>query len=98
MSEISITEADQRRATEQVLDVREHSEVASGMIPGVIHIPMGQLGQRLNELDAQTPIIVVCRSGNRSAITAEALTSAGYRADTMAGGMIAWTRAGLPTT
>jgi rhodanese-related sulfurtransferase len=38
------------------------------------------------------------RTGNRSAAVAEALNGAGYKADTMAGGMTAWTRAGLPTT
>jgi rhodanese-related sulfurtransferase len=40
---------------------------------------------------------VVCRSGNRSARVADALNAAGFSADTMTGGMIAWSRAGLPT-
>lgn len=43
-------------------------------------------------------MIAVCRSGNRSARVAEALNGAGFTADTMAGGMISWTQAGLPTT
>ncbi len=98
MSEISITEADARRSEEQVLDVREDFELADGVIPGAIHIPMGELGDRLPELDRTRPVIVVCRSGNRSATVANALTGAGYTADTIAGGMTAWTRAGLPTT
>lgn len=67
------------------------------MIPGALHIPMGQLGSRLGDLDKDRPIIVVCRSGNRSAVVADALNQAGYTADTMAGGMTAWQRAGLPT-
>lgn len=96
MPEITIAEADERRAQDQVLDVREHSEVAEGMIPGALHIPMGQLGSRLQELDRSRPVIVVCRSGNRSARVAEALDQAGYTADTMAGGMVAWQGAGLP--
>ncbi|HRO31086.1 rhodanese-like domain-containing protein [Citricoccus sp.] len=96
MSEITITEADQRRAQDQVLDVREDFEVAEGMIPGAIHIPMGQLGTRLDELDRTRPVIVVCRSGSRSARVAEALEAAGYAADTMGGGMVAWQGAGLP--
>ena len=68
------------------------------MIPGALHIPMGQLQARLSELDPAVPIIAVCRSGNRSARVADALNGAGYTADTMAGGMTDWTRAGLPTT
>jgi rhodanese-related sulfurtransferase len=98
MAEITITEAEQRRSTACILDVREDFEVAEGMIPGALHIPMGQLQARLSELDPAVPVIAVCRSGNRSAAAAEALNGAGYKADTMAGGMTAWTRAGLPTT
>lgn len=97
MAEITVPDAEQRYAQDQILDVREDFEVAEGMIPGTIHIPMGQLGSRLGDLDKDRPIIVVCRSGNRSAAVADALNQAGYTADTMAGGMIAWQRAGLPT-
>ena len=67
------------------------------MIPEALHIPMGDLNTRLSELDRTRPVIVVCRSGNRSARVADALNSAGYTADTMEGGMVAWQRAGLPT-
>ena len=98
MAEISITEADQRRNQAQVLDVREDFEVAEGMIPGALHIPMGELQARLAELDPKVPVIAICRSGNRSARVAGALNGAGFTADTMDGGMIAWTHAGLPTT
>jgi rhodanese-related sulfurtransferase len=97
MGEITINEADQRRATDNILDVREDFEVAEGIIPGAIHIPMGQLQARLGELDPAVPVIAVCRSGKRSAAVVDALNGAGYKADTMAGGMTAWTRAGLPT-
>ena len=97
MSEITITDADKRRARDQVLDVREDFEVTEGMIPGAVHIPMGELNTRIRELDPARPVIVVCRSGNRSARVADALNAAGYTADTMAGGMLVWRRAGLPT-
>ncbi|ABK05211.1 rhodanese-related sulfurtransferase [Arthrobacter sp. PvP102] len=96
MAEITVTEVEQRRASSQVLDVREDFEVAEGMIPGALHIPMGQLQARLSELDPGVHVIVVCRSGNRSARVADALSGAGFSADTMTGGMIAWSRAGLP--
>ncbi|RNL48249.1 rhodanese-like domain-containing protein [Arthrobacter oryzae] len=98
MPEITVNEADRRRSTDQILDVREDFEVAEGMIPGALHIPMDQLQTRLSELDAAVPVIAVCRSGNRSARVADALNGAGFTADTMTGGMTAWSQAGLPTT
>jgi rhodanese-related sulfurtransferase len=98
MAEISVTETAQRRSTARILDVREDFEVAEGIIPGALHIPMGQLQERFSELDPAVPVIAVCRSGNRSARVADALNGAGFTAHTMTGGMIAWTRAGLPTT
>jgi rhodanese-related sulfurtransferase len=97
MAETTIQDTNDRRTRDQVLDVREDFEVAEGMIPEALHIPMGDLNRRLNELDRSRPVIVVCRSGNRSARVADALNTAGYTADTMTGGMIAWQRAGLPT-
>ena len=98
MGEIDIQQAAARQDTDQVLDVREDFEVAEGMIPGALHIPMGDLDARLGEIDRNRPVVVVCRSGNRSARVAEALNAAGFAADTMAGGMTAWQSAGLPTT
>jgi rhodanese-related sulfurtransferase len=97
MAETTIQDTNDRRTRDQILDVREDFEVAEGMIPEALHIPMGDLNARLNELDRSRPVIVVCRSGNRSARVADALNTAGYTADTMTGGMIAWQRAGLPT-
>ena len=97
MAETTIQDTNDRGTRDQVLDVREDFEVAEGMIPEALHIPMGDLNRRLNELDHSRPVIVVCRSGNRSARVADALNTAGYTADTMTGGMIAWQRAGLPT-
>ncbi|MEV7572306.1 rhodanese-like domain-containing protein [Pseudarthrobacter sp. NPDC089323] len=97
MAEITVAETNRRLNQARILDVREDFEVTEGMVPGALHIPMGQLQARLPELDPAVPVIVVCRSGNRSAAVADALNRAGFNADTMAGGMIAWTRAGLPT-
>lgn len=97
MAEITVTETDQRSSMAQILDVREDFEVADGMIPGALHIPMDQLQARLPELNPAVPVIAVCRSGNRSARVADALNGAGFTADTMTGGMVAWIRAGFPT-
>ncbi|GAA1681349.1 MULTISPECIES: rhodanese-like domain-containing protein [Actinomycetes] len=97
MSEITTAEANARRNTATILDVREEAETAEGMIPGAVHIPLGQLASRLGELDAGRPVITVCASGNRSAHAAVDLLVAGFRADTMAGGMTAWETEGRPT-
>lgn len=98
LSDITVHEAFERRATTQFLDVREDFEVAESMIPGSLHIPIGQLNERLGELDAAVEIITVCRSGNRSGQVADALNAAGFSAHNMAGGIIAWQQAGLPTS
>ncbi len=55
MAEITVTETDRRRTTATILDVREDVEVTDGMIPGALHIPMGQLQTRLSELDPPFP-------------------------------------------
>ncbi|WP_139003395.1 rhodanese-like domain-containing protein [Arthrobacter crystallopoietes] len=96
MAETTIQDTNDRRSRDQILDVREDFETAEGMIPEALHIPMGDLNARLTELDRARPVIVVCRSGNRSARVADALNTAGYTADTMTGGMTAWQAAGLP--
>jgi rhodanese-related sulfurtransferase len=97
MAETTVQDTNTRRTRDQILDVREDFEIAEGMIPEALHIPMDKLNARARELDRERAIIVVCRSGNRSAWVADALNAAGYTADTMTGGMTAWQRAGLPT-
>ena len=96
MAETTIQDTNDRRNRDQILDVREDFETAEGMIPEALHIPMGDLTTRLSELDRTRPVIVVCRSGNRSGRVADALNAAGYTSDTMTGGMTAWQAAGLP--
>ena len=78
------------------LDVREPFEWHAGRMPGAIHIPMGELAQRTDELPRERTIVAVCRSGNRSGTVTEALRHAGYRAVNLDGGMKAWVRAALP--
>lgn len=79
-----------------ILDVREDDEWAAGHAPGALHIPLGQLGARLGELDPRQPLAVVCRSGNRSSRAVAALTAAGLTAHNVDGGMTAWAAAGRP--
>lgn len=84
-----------------VLDVREDKEYAEGHIPKAKHIPLGQLAGRLNELDKfkTKPVLVTCRSGQRSARACGILKKAGFETVyNQAGGIIAWERANLPVS
>ena len=81
-----------------ILDVRELSEWTAGHIPGATLIPLGELENRLVEVPKDTKIVVVCRSGNRSAQGRDILLKAGYENVTsMAGGMNDWVAAGYPS-
>jgi rhodanese-related sulfurtransferase len=67
-----------RRADDHlILDVREPGEWQAGHIDGSVHIPMGELGDRLGEIPADAPVITVCRSGRRTGQVAKALTQRG---------------------
>lgn len=76
------------------LDVREDDEWAAGHIAGSVHIPLGSLAARQAEIPSG-PLVVVCRSGSRSASVTAALLRAGYSAENLAGGLEAWKAAGL---
>lgn len=80
-----------------LLDVREADEVAEGRIAGSTHIPLGQLPDRLTELDRSRPVITVCRSGGRSAQAAQFLATQGYDVADLDGGMTRWTAEHRPT-
>ena len=73
-----------------IIDVREHEEVAQGKIPGAYHIPLGELEDRLNEIDSEKEHIMVCRSGSRSGKASEFLQDKGYKVKNMVGGMLNW--------
>jgi rhodanese-related sulfurtransferase len=73
-----------------LLDVREPHEVAEWAYPVGINIPLGQLGDRLSELPDDQTIVVACAAGGRSAKAATALSEAGYAAENLTGGAIAW--------
>jgi rhodanese-related sulfurtransferase len=73
-----------------LLDVREVDEVAEWAYPIGVHIPMGELGERLDELPTDRTIVVGCAAGSRSATVAAALTERGWTAENLTGGAIAW--------
>lgn len=74
----------------QVVDVREGDEWAAGHLAESIHMPLGDLADRLDELDPERPAVAVCHSGARSERAAAELQRAGLRADSLAGGLLAW--------
>ncbi|MHB8172009.1 MAG: rhodanese-like domain-containing protein [Thermincolia bacterium] len=74
------------------LDVREQNEYDEGHIPGIKLIPVGQLANRLAELNKDEEFIVVCRSGRRSAQASQILVDNGFtKVSNMTGGMLKWT-------
>ncbi|MGK2956769.1 MAG: rhodanese-like domain-containing protein [Solirubrobacterales bacterium] len=79
-----------------LVDVRTDSEFEEVRVPGSIHIPMGQIRGRLDELTLEHPVAFICQSGHRSNRAARA--AARRRDDVMnvAGGIRAWLDAGLP--
>lgn len=97
-AEITVDQAAQMRTEGAfILDVREPSEWVQFHIPGSTLIPLGDLPDRLNELPADRLIVVVCRSGNRSATGRDILLGAGFtQVTSMAGGVTRWQAQGLP--
>ncbi|HLN15832.1 MAG TPA: rhodanese-like domain-containing protein [Acidimicrobiales bacterium] len=73
-----------------LLDVREPDEVAAWAFPDAVNIPLGELGSRTAELPDDTTIVVLCHSGVRSAAAAAALDEAGWPAENLSGGVVAW--------
>jgi DMSO/TMAO reductase YedYZ molybdopterin-dependent catalytic subunit/rhodanese-related sulfurtransferase len=79
-----------------LLDVREPGEWQGGHVAQAWLLPMGQVAQHRSDLPCDRRIVVVCRSGGRSAAVAEALRAWGLDAVNLSGGMTAWAVAGLP--
>ena len=75
-----------------LLDVREAWELGIVSVPGIIHIPMNEVPNRLNELDQSVETVVLCRSGRRSLEVARLLQQQGFRAVNLAGGILAWSK------
>lgn len=76
--------------------MRQPAEYQWGTISGAEHIPLTQLGKRLEALPRQKKILTICQSSHRSPIAARMLRNAGFEALNVEGGMSAWEEAGLP--
>ncbi|HME41238.1 MAG TPA: rhodanese-like domain-containing protein [Steroidobacteraceae bacterium] len=77
-----------------LLDVREDWETTLAPVPAeIVHIPMGQVADRLAELDPRRETVVICRSGGRSSEVARFLDTQGFASVyNLAGGILAWSR------
>jgi rhodanese-related sulfurtransferase len=97
-AEISVAQAAEKRTQGAfILDVRQPEEWTQFHIPGANLIPLGDLPNRLNEVPKDREVVVVCRSGHRSAQGRDILLKAGYtQVTSMAGGVAQWQAQGQP--
>ena len=88
--------AAQAAGSAQVVDVREPAEFGTGHVPGAASIPMGQLVDRLTEIDRSRPVFVICQAGGRSSAMTDVLRHRGFDAHSVEGGTAAWIADGHP--
>jgi rhodanese-related sulfurtransferase len=79
----------------QLIDVRADHEWEAGHLPGATHIALPELAARAAEIDKDRPVILYCRSDNRSDMATTALAEAGYDAAKLAEGATGWEEEGL---
>ena len=81
-----------------LVDVREGWELEIARVPGAVHIPMGEVPDRLAELDRGRDLVILCKAGGRSLSVARFLEAQGYPSVTnLTGGILAWQRDVDPT-
>lgn len=92
------SESDEQAGRVTLLDVREDHELAVASLPHALHVPMGEVPERIGELDASRPLVVLCRSGGRSAQVARYLEQHGFSdVYNLTGGINAWAEELDPT-
>lgn len=97
MSEIPTVTVSELPDDVLMVDVREPDEWAAGHAPGAVHIPMGDVPARLDELPVtDDSLAVVCRSGGRSGRAVQWLLQQGFDVVNVEGGMQSWLRQGKP--
>jgi rhodanese-related sulfurtransferase len=95
--EVPTTSVDKVPVEAVLLDVREDDEWAAGHAPQAIHIPLGELAERIGEVPQDSgEVYVVCRMGGRSARATMYLNQNGWDAVNVAGGMQVWHQQGFP--
>jgi len=96
---VDVQEADRRVRDDDaaIVDVREAHEFAAIRAEGAVLLPLSAFAARFEELPRDRPLLIICQSGNRSmAATAHLLRNGWTDVSNVAGGTIAWQRAGLP--
>ena len=96
MSDFDTVTVNDVPADAAILDVREDYEWVAGHAEGAVHIPLDQLPGRLDDLDPDQDLYVICRTGGRSFRAAQWLVGQGYSAVNVAGGMDQWLESGRP--
>ncbi len=79
-----------------LLDVREDYEWAEAHVRGAVHIPLDEVPARIDEIDLDADLLVVCRTSGRSYRLMEYLLMRGIDGTVVSGGMVAWQSAGKP--
>lgn len=99
IQEVEVTELAELKEngdTFRVIDIRQPAELNAGIIPGAEALPMHLIPLRMDELKRDEKLIMVCRSGARSAQACMFLQQQGYEnVYNLRGGMIAWSGSGL---
>jgi rhodanese-related sulfurtransferase len=80
----------------QLIDVRQQHEHEAGRISGDPLIELDRLGAEAGSIDRDRPVVFYCRTGGRSAMATQAFEQAGFDANNLVGGLVAWDEAGLP--
>ena len=97
VDEVEVTDV-QRFLTEgaSLIDVREPHEWATGHVHGARLVPLGNLDRELSKWLPERTVLFICRTGHRAARATESAQRRGLKAMNVRGGMVQWTRQGLP--
>ncbi len=82
-----------------LIDVRTPGEFNGGHLPGAVNIPLNEFAARVNDIPQDRKVVLVCATGNRSGVAADALVRAGYPSEqvyNLVGGTMGWMMQGLP--
>lgn len=90
------TFADAHASGAVVLDVRNPDEYEAGHVSGAVLIPLGELGERQEDIPQGDPVYVICAMGGRSLQATKAMIGVGYRALSVSGGTKGWIEQGRP--
>ncbi len=92
IKQITVKELDQKKGM-MLLDVRTDKEYEAGHIPGAVHVPLAEIGDKVKKLKKDKELVVYCQSGNRSIWAIKRLMGMGYKnLYNLKGGYSAWKR------